>query len=65
MKSKQNSYYDNAINIWTKADIEKRDCAIQNCLNYTVLWNKDHIKKFLDLLNIDYSFVGFVDFNCM
>ena len=65
MKSKHNDYYDIAIDVWTKKDIEKRDCAIKNNLNYVVLWNKDQIKKFLGLLDSNYTFTGFTDFNYM
>lgn len=65
MKSKHNDYYDNAIDVWTKKDIEKRDCAIKNNLNFVVIWNKDQIKKFLELLESNYTFTGFIDFNYM
>lgn len=63
MKSKHNDYYDNAIDVWTKKDIEKRDCAIKNNLNFVVIWNKDQIKKFLELLESNYTFTRFIDFN--
>lgn len=34
------SYYNNAISIWTKRDVDKRNCAIRNKLNYVVFWDK-------------------------
>ena len=37
--------YTNAINVWTTSDIEKRDTAIKNHLNYIVLW------KFNDMID--------------
>lgn len=33
------SYYNNAISIWTKRDVDKRNCAIRNKLNYVVFWD--------------------------
>lgn len=45
-KAKTSHQYQKAIQIWTKSDIEKRNYAIKNNLNYIVLWNKDDIKNF-------------------
>ena len=42
-KSKNTPQYKTAINVWTQKDIEKRNCAIKNNLNYVVLWNKNDI----------------------
>jgi hypothetical protein len=49
-KSKVSSIYKTAINVWTKSDIEKRNCAIKNNLNYIVLWNKTDIDNFISTL---------------
>jgi len=49
-KSKINPQYNRAIEIWTKRDIEKRNTAIKNNLNYVVLWNKQDIINFLQTL---------------
>lgn len=61
--AKTNKYYANCLKTWTIKDIQKRDTAMKNYLNYVVLWNKSHIDKFLELLNQNYSFTGFIDFN--
>lgn len=34
------TYYNNAISVWTKRDVDKRNCAIRNKLNYIVFWDK-------------------------
>ena len=39
--SKDSSYYEQAIDIWTKRDVEKRQCAKDNKLNYVVFWDND------------------------
>lgn len=46
-KSKTNSVYKAAIDCWTKIDIEKRNCAIENKINYVVLWNKNDVDDWL------------------
>ena len=33
--------YERAIYIWTQNDLDKRDTALQNNLNYIVFWNQD------------------------
>lgn len=48
--NKNTSQYKTAINVWTKSDIEKRNIAIKNHLNYIVLWNKTDIDNFLNIL---------------
>lgn len=50
-KSKDSTYYKSAIITWTVVDIEKRDCAIKNDLNYVVLWSKQDIDSFIDKIN--------------
>ena len=49
-KAKTKPQYKTAINVWTKSDIEKRNTAIKNHLNYIVLWNKNNIDNFLHIL---------------
>ena len=34
------TYYNNAISVWTKRDVDKRNCAIRSKLNYIVFWDK-------------------------
>lgn len=34
-------YYKSAINVWTKRDPMKHQCAIDNNLNYLVFWDND------------------------
>lgn len=38
--------YQNAINVWTNKDLQKRQTAIYNNLNYVVLWTVEEIKEF-------------------
>ena len=40
-QSKHNAYYDNSIQTWTVRDVEKRNTAKSNQLNYIVFWNAD------------------------
>lgn len=46
-RSETSKYYKIAINVWTRNDLKKRAMAIDNKLNYVVLWNKKDIDKFL------------------
>lgn len=39
--SKDSSYYEQAIDVWTKRDVEKRQFAKDNKLNYVVFWDND------------------------
>ena len=39
-KSKNTEFYDNAINVWTKRDVNKRTIAKTNNLNYLEYWEK-------------------------
>ena len=49
-KLKNTSQYNRAIVVWTKSDLEKRNKAIENNLNYVVLWNKQDITNFINSL---------------
>lgn len=62
-QQKNNEYYDNAIKIWTIRDIQKRDFAIENNLNYVVVWNKTQLSQFLTDLLRHKKFIGFIDYN--
>lgn len=50
MKAQTSDHYKHAIEIWTKNDINKRDTAIMNGINYIVLWNKEEIDNYLQTL---------------
>ena len=41
MKSKNTKYYDSAIRSWTIRDVEKRECAKRNNLNYLEIFSCD------------------------
>ena len=47
-KSKNNLYYDRAINIWTISDLKKRNIAKKNNLNYVVLWSENEITNWFN-----------------
>ena len=40
-KSEDSAYYANALEVFTKRDVEKRECARVNSLNYVTLWDSD------------------------
>ena len=40
-KSKKSDYYAKALEVFTKRDVEKRECARVNSLNYVTLWDSD------------------------
>lgn len=40
-KSKKSDYYANALEVFTKLDVEKRNTAMVNDLNYVTLWDSD------------------------
>ena len=40
-KSEDSTYYANALEVFTKRDVEKRECALANNLNYVTLWDSD------------------------
>lgn len=41
VKSKKSDYYANALEVFTKRDVEKRECASANNLNYVTFWDSD------------------------
>lgn len=47
-KAKYHPQYSVAIKTWTMRDIERRNCAKRNNLNYVVLWNKKDICEFIE-----------------
>lgn len=49
-KSKMNEHelYRKCIEVWTISDVEKRNCAKKNNLNYIVLWTKDDITNWIN-----------------
>ena len=49
-KAKQTKYYNNAINVWTKRDVEKRNKAKEENLDYKEFWSLKELKEFF----IDY-----------
>ena len=48
-KAKTNLWYKNAVRVWLN-DIEKRDTARKNNLNYVVLWSRQEIKFYINYL---------------
>ena len=40
-KGEKSEYYANALEVFTKRDVEKRECARANNLNYATLWDSD------------------------
>lgn len=48
-KSLSDKYYKNALNTWTIKDIEKRNTAIQNNLNYLEIFGKTDLNKYIDI----------------
>lgn len=54
------SWYQSKVRIWLK-DKEKYDYAIENKLNYVIIWNDNHIDKFINDLNKDFR--GIIDYN--
>ena len=49
-KSKNTKFYDNAVKTWTVRDINKRNVAKSNNLNYVELWNLQHVHEFCENL---------------
>lgn len=45
--SNRSKYFDNAINTWTIRDINKRNYAKSNKLNYIILWTLDDFNKWV------------------
>lgn len=48
-KAKTSSWYESAVRIWLK-DVEKRDTAKKNNLNYVVLWSRQEIEFYISYL---------------
>ena len=48
-KSLSDKYYKNALNTWTIKDVEKRNTAIQNNLNYLEIFVKTDLNKCIDI----------------
>ena len=48
-KSLSDNYYKNALNTWTIKDVEKRNTAIQNNLNYLEIFGKTDLNKYIDI----------------
>lgn len=46
-KAKMSDFYKNAINTWTIRDIKKRQCAIDNKLNWLAFYSIDDVENFL------------------
>ena len=47
-KSKNSQYYNNAINCWTIRDVNKRNIAQQNNLNYIEFWNVQELQEWVN-----------------
>ena len=47
-KSKNNSFYFGAITTWTERDLEKKETALKNKLNYLVFWNINEFNDWID-----------------
>ena len=47
-KDKNTNYYNNAINTWTIRDVNKRNIAKQNNLNYIEFWNINELRNWLN-----------------
>lgn len=47
-KTKQSSMYQSMVIEWTKSDVEKRNCAKNNKLNYVVLWSMADIQDWIN-----------------
>ena len=62
-KSKEHSIYNSAVNVWSNVDLEKRNCAIKNNLNYAVIWNMNQFNNFIKDLSNNKPFIGLVDYN--
>ena len=46
-KSKNTKFYNNAINTWTIRDVNKRNKAKENKLNYIEFWNINELEKYI------------------
>lgn len=50
-KSKRKKYYDNAIDTWTRRDVNKRNQAKNQNLYFKEIWNLDEGKSFIDSIS--------------
>lgn len=58
MRKKNTKYYQNVIYNWTIRDVEKRNTAIRNNLNFIEFWNIEEFKKWLEMplyLTLDWN----------
>lgn len=46
-KSKHTKYYDIVIKVWTVSDVNKRNTAYKNNLNYLEFWNVKEVKEWI------------------
>lgn len=51
-KSKDTAFYDNAIETWTVRDVQKREIAKKNSLNYVEIWTLTELRKWIGLNTI-------------
>ena len=47
-KAKTSKFYENAVQVWTVRDVNKRIYAGKNHLNYIMFYSENDVKKFLD-----------------
>lgn len=47
-KQKNTVFYNSAIDVWTRRDIDKFQCAINNNLNYKAFYKLDELKQYLE-----------------
>ena len=50
-KSQTSRFYRNAIDVWTRADVEKRKIALENKLNYIEVFDSETFKEIEFLIN--------------
>ena len=62
-KQKNSKYYNTAVEVWSKSDKQKKEIALQNKLNYVVLWNVQQFMQFVDDIRTHKLFIGFIDYN--
>ena len=48
--SESHNFYKGAIKVWTESDLQKRDMAIKNNLNYKVFWNVNEFETWIKCL---------------
>lgn len=49
-RNKNTNYYNNAIKTWTERDVEKRNKAIENKLNFKEFYNFNEAKEYIKTL---------------